>query len=107
MYGEAPPPAPVYEPAYNAEGEYVDASDRESVRSAREDYEEALEAANDSSASSSDIEELEEAREEYEASGHLWAGMAPTIRNPGPYTDFLTSVVKVCFSHTSLEIIDL
>ena len=44
MYGEAPPPAPVYEPAYNAEGEYVDASDRESVRSAREDYEEALEA---------------------------------------------------------------
>ncbi|KAI1097513.1 hypothetical protein F4804DRAFT_168244 [Jackrogersella minutella] len=67
----APPPAPayaepVYEPAYNAEGEYVDTSDRESVRSAREDYEEALAEARDSSASSSDFEELEEAREEYE-----------------------------------------
>ena len=47
MYGEAPPPAPVYEPAYNAEGEYVDASDRESVRSAREDYEEEYEEAYD------------------------------------------------------------
>ena len=65
MYG-APPAAPVYEPAYNAEGEYVDSSDRESVREAREDYEAALEDARDSSASSSDIEELEEAREEYE-----------------------------------------
>ena len=53
------------------------------------------------------VKERAKAREEYEASGHLWAGMAPTIRNPGPYTDFLTSVVKVCFSHTSLEIIDL
>ncbi|KAI1142853.1 hypothetical protein F5Y05DRAFT_133840 [Hypoxylon sp. FL0543] len=66
-----PPPAPVYnepvyEPEYNAEGEYVDASDRESVRSAREDYEEALAEARDSDASSSDFEELEEAREEYE-----------------------------------------
>ncbi|KAI1660286.1 hypothetical protein F4813DRAFT_401223 [Daldinia decipiens] len=66
----APPPAPVYEPVYepmyNAEGEYVDASDRESVRSAREDYEEALAKAQDSDASSSDFEELEEAREEYQ-----------------------------------------
>ncbi|KAI0891074.1 hypothetical protein F4806DRAFT_337046 [Annulohypoxylon nitens] len=67
----APPPAPVYsepvyEPTYNAEGDYVDASDRESVRSAREDYEEALAKARDSDASSSDFEELEEAREEYE-----------------------------------------
>ncbi|KAG4216713.1 hypothetical protein PC116_g34806, partial [Phytophthora cactorum] len=51
---------------YNAEGEYVDASDRESVRSAREDYEEALAKAQDSDASSSDFEELEEAREEYQ-----------------------------------------
>ncbi|KAI0880309.1 uncharacterized protein GGS22DRAFT_86189 [Annulohypoxylon maeteangense] len=57
---------PVYEPAYNADGEYVDASDRESVRSARENYEEALAKAQDSDASSSDFEELEEAREEYE-----------------------------------------
>ncbi|KAI6093306.1 hypothetical protein F4821DRAFT_78672 [Hypoxylon rubiginosum] len=59
----APAPAyaePVYEPAYNAEGEYVDASDRESVASAREEYQEELA---DSSASSSDVEE---AREEYE-----------------------------------------
>ncbi|KAI0842802.1 hypothetical protein F5Y06DRAFT_73926 [Hypoxylon sp. FL0890] len=67
----APPPAPVYaepvyEPEYNAEGEYVDASDRESVRSAREDYEEAVAEAQDSDASSSDFEEVEEAREEYE-----------------------------------------
>lgn len=67
----APPPAPVYsepvyEPAYDADGDYVDASDRESVRSAREDYEEALAAAQDSDASSSEQEELEEAREEYE-----------------------------------------
>ncbi len=59
-------PAPVYEPAYNAEGEYVDGSDRESVREAREAYEEALEDAASSSASSSEREELEEAREEYE-----------------------------------------
>lgn len=44
----------------------MDASDRESVRSAREDYEEALAAAQDSDASSSEQEELEEAREEYE-----------------------------------------
>ncbi|KAI1376401.1 hypothetical protein F4677DRAFT_90918 [Hypoxylon crocopeplum] len=58
----APPP----EPLYNADGEYVDASDRESVASAREDYEEALAAAQDSDASSSEEEELEEAREEYE-----------------------------------------
>ena len=86
MYGEAPPPAPVYEPAYNAEGEYVDASDRESVRSAREDYEEALEAANDSSASSSDIEELEEARAAAECAdrskGRFLATVSHELRTP-------------------------
>ncbi|KAI2618417.1 hypothetical protein GGR54DRAFT_640541 [Hypoxylon sp. NC1633] len=60
------PPQPVYEPAYNDEGEYVSASDRESVASAREDYEEALAEARDSDASSSEEEEVEEAREEYE-----------------------------------------
>lgn len=53
-------------PTYNAYGEPVDHSDRESVRSAREDYEEALAKAQDSDASSSDLEELEEAREEYQ-----------------------------------------
>ncbi|RYP93531.1 hypothetical protein DL770_000415 [Monosporascus sp. CRB-9-2] len=59
-------PAPVYEPAYNAEGEYVDQSDRESVAEARAEYEEALEAAADSSASSSEQEDLEEAYEDYQ-----------------------------------------
>ncbi|RYP32897.1 hypothetical protein DL767_004987 [Monosporascus sp. MG133] len=59
-------PAPVYEPAYNAEGEYVDQSDRESLAEARAEYEEALEAAADSSASSSEQEELEEAYEDYQ-----------------------------------------
>ncbi|KAI0970420.1 hypothetical protein F4678DRAFT_436771 [Xylaria arbuscula] len=58
-------PGPEYEPAYNQDGEYVDASDRESVASAREDYEAAQRAAADSDASSSEEEELEEAREEY------------------------------------------
>ncbi|KAI0467007.1 hypothetical protein F4859DRAFT_495965 [Xylaria cf. heliscus] len=58
-------PGPAYEPAYNADGEYVDASDRESVASARERYEEAQREAADSDASSSEQEELEEAREEY------------------------------------------
>ncbi|KAH8158499.1 hypothetical protein CIB48_g9747 [Xylaria polymorpha] len=58
-------PGPAYEPAYNADGEYVDASDRESVASARERYEEAQREAADSDASSSEEEELEEAREEY------------------------------------------
>ncbi|CAL1700686.1 unnamed protein product [Somion occarium] len=38
------------------------------------------------------------AREEFEARGGLWAGMAPTIRNPQAYTDFLSSVVKVMSS---------
>ncbi|KAL2133271.1 hypothetical protein VTI74DRAFT_2614 [Chaetomium olivicolor] len=60
----APPPGVI--PMYNARGEEIDSSDRESLRSARDRYEEAMEAAADSSASSSDIEELEEAREEYE-----------------------------------------
>jgi hypothetical protein len=44
----------------------VDSSDAESLQEAREDYNEALEAAQDSDASSSEQEELEEAREEYE-----------------------------------------
>lgn len=47
-------------------GEEIDRSDRESIASARRDYEEALEEAQSSSASSSDLEELQEAREEYE-----------------------------------------
>ncbi|KAI0395736.1 hypothetical protein F5Y17DRAFT_175241 [Xylariaceae sp. FL0594] len=65
-YGAPPVAAAAYEPAYYAEGDYVDASDRESVASARERYEEAQRAAADSDASSSEEEELEEAREEYE-----------------------------------------
>jgi hypothetical protein len=55
----APPPVPQSYPADLSE------SDRESIASAREDYEEALDDARSSSASSSDREELEEAREEY------------------------------------------
>ena len=47
-------------------GDEIDQSDRESIASARRDYEEALEEAQSSSASSSEMEELEEAREEYE-----------------------------------------
>ncbi|KAI0870093.1 hypothetical protein GGS24DRAFT_123517 [Hypoxylon argillaceum] len=58
-------PGPAFEPLYNEDGEYVDASDRESVASAREEYEAAQRAAADSDASSSEEEELEEAREEY------------------------------------------
>lgn len=49
-----------------AYGQEVDSSDAESLQEAREDYDEALEAAQDSDASSSEEEELEEAREEYE-----------------------------------------
>ncbi|KAK4135946.1 hypothetical protein BT67DRAFT_265626 [Trichocladium antarcticum] len=62
-YG-APPPGVL--PTHNYEGEEIDSSDRESLREARDDYEEALEAAASSSASSSEREELEEARQEYE-----------------------------------------
>jgi hypothetical protein len=51
---------------YNAYGEEIDSSDRESLQEARDDYEEALEEAASSSAGSSEREELEEAREEYE-----------------------------------------
>ncbi|KAK4202909.1 hypothetical protein QBC40DRAFT_275533 [Triangularia verruculosa] len=80
-YGDespAPPPAPYGEPAgygdvppghiptHNAYGEEIDSSDRESLKEARERYEEALEDAASSSASSSDLEELEEARQEYQ-----------------------------------------
>lgn len=53
-------------PTHNAYGEEIDSSDRESLREARDEYEEALETANDSDASSSDHERLEEAREEYQ-----------------------------------------
>lgn len=56
--------APPLQPSYATEQE-VSESDRESIASAREEYEEAYENAASSSASSSDQEELEEAREEY------------------------------------------
>ena len=35
------------------------------------------------------------AREEYEAMGLYWAGMAPTIKNPQAYADFITAQIKV------------
>ena len=53
-------------PPTDADGNSVSSSDREEVQEAREEYEEALAAANDSDASSSDQEALEETREEYE-----------------------------------------
>jgi hypothetical protein len=53
-------------PTHDAQGNEYDSDDRESLREARDEYVEALEAANDSDASSSDEEALEEAREEYE-----------------------------------------
>lgn len=66
----APPPVPQTQPYYgepapqgpplDIDGNPVSHSDQESIASAREEYQEAL---NDSSASSSDIEE---AREEYQ-----------------------------------------
>ena len=34
-------------------------------------------------------------REDYEAMGGHWSGMAPTIRNPGIYSDFILAQVKV------------
>jgi len=36
------------------------------------------------------------AREDYEAMGLYWAGMAPTIKNPQAYADFITAQIKVC-----------
>jgi hypothetical protein len=63
-YYGAPPPGVL--PTHNYEGEEIDSSDRESLREARDNYEEALEAAATSSASSSDQEELEDARQEYQ-----------------------------------------
>lgn len=36
------------------------------------------------------------ARTEYEAMGGIWAGMAPTMRNPGVYSDFTHAQIKVC-----------
>lgn len=72
-YREAPPADPYAQdgppavlPPTDADGDSVSSSDREDVQEAREEYEEALAAANDSDASSSDQEELEEAREAYE-----------------------------------------
>lgn len=35
------------------------------------------------------------AREDYEAMGSYWAGMAPTIKNPQAYADFITAQIKV------------
>ncbi|KXX76792.1 WW domain-containing protein WWM1 [Madurella mycetomatis] len=61
-----PEPAPGVLPVYNQEGEEVDSSDLESLREARDDYEEALADAADSDASSSEEEALEEAQEAYE-----------------------------------------
>lgn len=72
-YYNDPPPAPAPPddvpgviPVYNAYGEEIGSSDRESLQEARDDYEEALEEAASSSAGSSELEEVEEAREEYE-----------------------------------------
>lgn len=36
------------------------------------------------------------ARTEHEAMGGIWAGMVPTIRNPGVYSDFTHAQIKVC-----------
>lgn len=49
----------------DVDGNRVSDDDRDDVREARDRYEEALAAAEDSDASSSDMEELEEARQEY------------------------------------------
>ncbi|KAG7449166.1 uncharacterized protein BT62DRAFT_1073682 [Guyanagaster necrorhizus] len=35
------------------------------------------------------------AREEFEAAGGFWAGMAPTITNPGSYGDFVNAQIKM------------
>ncbi len=53
-------------PATTADGDAISHSDQEDVLEARQEYEEAALAAQDSDASSSEHEELEEAREEYE-----------------------------------------
>ena len=36
------------------------------------------------------------ARTEYESMGGIWAGIAPTIRNSGVYSDFTHAQIKVC-----------
>lgn len=36
------------------------------------------------------------AREDYEAMGGIWAGMAPTIKNPHAYVDFVSAQIRVC-----------
>ncbi|KAI9373533.1 hypothetical protein BJX61DRAFT_379119 [Aspergillus egyptiacus] len=61
----APPPAEL-PPDETADGDSVSSSDREDVLEARQEYEQAQLAAQDSDASSSEEEELEKAREEYE-----------------------------------------
>jgi transformation/transcription domain-associated protein len=35
-------------------------------------------------------------REEHEANGFIWSGMAPNIRNPQAYTDFIMCQIRVC-----------
>ncbi|KAI6151887.1 hypothetical protein BKA82DRAFT_2906299 [Pisolithus tinctorius] len=35
------------------------------------------------------------AREDYEAMGSYWAGMAPTIKNPSAYADFVNAQIKM------------
>ncbi|KAF7789373.1 hypothetical protein EIP86_000317 [Pleurotus ostreatoroseus] len=35
------------------------------------------------------------AREDYEAMGGFWSGMAPTIKNPTAYSDFIVAQVKI------------
>ncbi|CAK5275625.1 unnamed protein product [Mycena citricolor] len=34
-------------------------------------------------------------RENYEAMGGFWSGVAPTVRNPGAYSDFLSAQTKI------------
>jgi transformation/transcription domain-associated protein len=36
------------------------------------------------------------AREDHEAMGSYWSGMAPTMKNPQAYMDFITGQIKVC-----------
>ncbi len=45
------------------------------------------------------------AREEFEAAGGFWAGMAPTITNPGSYGDFVNAQIKVCLVCALLRLV--
>ena len=40
------------------------------------------------------------ARTECEATGGIWAGMSPSIKNSGIYSDFIQAQIKVCVSAT-------